>query len=214
MLNLDTVGRLGDGPLYAIGTASAREWPHILRGAGYVSGARVEAVAEQLDSSDQVSFTEAGIPAVQLFSGAHADYHRPTDTPEKVSAESLAKVAVVARETIDYLAGGEARLTRAGTQQAGAASPDRQARRAALGTVPDFAYAGEGVRLSGVNPGSPAEAAGLRQGDIVTAISDRAVNSLKEYADVLRALAPGDAVRIHFLRDGAPRTVDTRVVER
>ena len=73
---------------------------------------------------------------------------------------------------------------------------------------------GEGVRLSGVNPGSPAETAGLRQGDILTAINDRAVNSLKEYADVLRVLAPGDAVRIRFLRDGAPRTVDTRVVER
>ena len=54
----------------------------------------------------------------------------------------------------------------------------------------------------------------LRQGDIVTAINDRAVHSLKEYADVLRALAPGDAVRIRFLRDGAPHTVDTRVVER
>ncbi len=214
MLNLDTVGRLGSGPLYAIGTASAREWPHILRGAGYASGVRVEAVAESLDSSDQVSFPEAGIPAVQLFSGANADYHRPTDTPDKVSDESLMKVAAVARETIDYLAGGEARLTRAGTQPAGAASTDKQARRAALGTVPDFAYAGEGVRLSGVNPGSPAETAGLRQGDILTAINDRVVDSLQEYADVLRALAPGDAVRIRFLRDGAPRTVDTRVVER
>jgi S1-C subfamily serine protease len=80
--------------------------------------------------------------------------------------------------------------------------------------MPDFAYSGEGVRLSGVNPGSPAETAGLRQGDIVTAINDRTVNSLKEYADALRALAPGDAVRIRFLRDGAPHTVDTRVVER
>ena len=58
------------------GTNSAREWPHILRGAGFVSGVRVEAVAEQLDSSDQVSFAEAGIPAVQLFSGAHGEVNR------------------------------------------------------------------------------------------------------------------------------------------
>jgi hypothetical protein len=203
MLNLDTVGRLGDGPLYAIGTASAREWPHILRGAGYVSGVRVEAVTEQLDSSDQVSFAEAGVPAVQLFSGAHADYHRPTDTPDKLSAEGMVKVAAVAREAIDYLAGREARLTRTDGPLAAGASTNKPARRAALGTVPDFAYAGEGVRLSGVNPGSPAESAGLRQGDILTAINDRAVKSLKEYADVLRALAPGDAVQIRFLRDGA-----------
>jgi putative serine protease PepD len=70
------------------------------------------------------------------------------------------------------------------------------------------------VRLSGVNPGSPADTAGLREGDIVTAINDRAVDSLKGYADVLRVLAPGDVVRIRFLRDGASRTVDARAVER
>jgi aminopeptidase N len=151
---------------------------------------------------------------VQLFSGAHADYHRPTDTPDKVAPEGLAKVAAVARETIDYLASGEARLTRAGKQPAAGGAPEKQARRAALGTVPDFAYAGEGVRLSGVNPGSPAETAGLREGDIVTAINDRAVKSLKEYADALRSLAPGDAVQIRFLRDGVPGNVDARAVER
>jgi aminopeptidase N len=214
MLNLDTVGRLADGPLYAIGTSSAREWPHILRGAGFVSGVRVEAVAEQLESSDQVSFADAGVPAVQLFSGAHGDYHRPTDTPDKVSAEGLVKVAAVTREAIDYLAGEQGRLTAAGTQAPTSGADQRQARRAALGTVPDFAYAGPGVRLSGVNSGSPAEAAGLRAGDILTAVNQRAVNSLKEYAEVLRGLAPGDAVQIEFLRDGAARTVDARVVAR
>jgi S1-C subfamily serine protease len=139
-----------------------------------------------------------------LFSGAHADYHQPTDTPDKVSGEGLAKVAAVSREAIEYLAGNQANLTRSGGQAAGSPVTDKPARRAGLGTVPDFAYAGEGVRLSGINPGSPAQAAGLREGDILTDINDRTVNNLKEYADVLRTLAPGDAVRIRFLRDGEP----------
>jgi hypothetical protein len=215
MINLDTVGRLGEGPLVALGIGSAREWPHILRGAGHVTGVRVEPVTEPLDSSDQTSFIEAGVPAVQLFSGAHADYHRPSDTADKVDAEGMVRVAAVAREAIDYLAGREGRLT-AQNAKPSSQTPgrDRPARRAALGTVPDFAYSGDGVRLSGVNPGSPAEGAGLREGDVLVAVNGQPVDTLKEYADVLRKLEPGDAVKIRFLRGGELRSVETRVVER
>jgi aminopeptidase N len=215
MINLDTVGRLGEDPLLALGTGSAREWPHILRGAGHVTGVHVEPVTEPLDSSDQTSFIEAGVPAVQLFSGAHADYHRPSDTTDKIDAEGMVRVAAVAREAIDYLAGSEGRLT-ARNAEPSSSTPgrDRPARRAALGTVPDFAYSGEGVRLSGVNPGSPAEGADLREGDVLVAVNGQPVNTLKEYAEVLRRLEPGDAVKIRFLRGGELRSIETRVVER
>jgi aminopeptidase N len=214
MLNLDTVGRLGDGPLYALGSESARQWPHILRGAGYVTGARVEPVTEPLDASDQVSFIEAGIPAVQLFSGAHGDYHRPSDTASKVDARGLTRVAAVAREVIDYLAGREGRLTPAGAAPQRPAGEAKPARRAALGTVPDFAYAGDGVRLSGVTPGSAAEAAGLRKGDILVAVNGHPLDSLSQYADLLRRLAPGDAVQVRFTRGGELRIIDTHVMQR
>jgi hypothetical protein len=214
MINLDTVGRLRDGPLYALGIGSAREWPYILRGAGYVTGVSVEPVSEPLDSSDQTSFIEAGIPAVQLFSGAHADYHRPSDTIDKVDAEGLVQVAAVAREAIDYLAGREGRLTALNAGPSASGEGRKPTRRAALGTVPDFAYAGEGVRLSGVNPGSPAEQAGLREGDVLVALNDQPIGTLKHYADLLRELEPGDVVRISFKRDGALRAIETRVVQR
>jgi aminopeptidase N len=214
MLNLDTVGRLGEGPLYALGIGSAGEWVHILRGTGYVSGVRIQAVEEPLDASDQISFIEAGIPAVQLFTGAHADYHRPSDTPDKIDADGMVRVAAVAREAIDYLAGPDARLTRTGS--VGPAMPvrEKRPRRVALGTVPDFAYSGEGVRLSGVNPGSPAEQAGLRGGDVLIAVNGQVVTTLREYADVLRGLAPADAVEVRYLREGQTRTAKTNVVER
>jgi acetylornithine deacetylase/succinyl-diaminopimelate desuccinylase-like protein len=214
MLNLDTVGRLGDGPLYAIGAGSAREWAHILRGAGYLSGVTVTVVEEPLDSSDQVSFIEAGIPAVQLFSGAHADYHRPSDTLDSIDPSGLVGVASVARHTIDHLAGRDGRLTAAVAGSAAVTAEHRTARRAALGTVPDFAYRGEGVRLAGVNPGSPAESAGLREGDVLTAVNGTIVQTLGGYADFLRRLDPGDPVEIRYVRNGEARTVDTRAVKR
>jgi aminopeptidase N len=214
MLNLDTVGRLEEGPLYALGIDSAREWVHILRGAGYVTGVQVQGVEEPLDASDQTSFIAAGIPAVQLFSGTHGDYHRPSDTADKVDAGGMVRVAAVAREAIDYLAGPDARLTGTGSGSPATGAHEKSARRAALGTVPDFAYSGEGVRLSGVNPGSPAEQAGLRGGDILIAVNGQAVDTLREYADILRGLDPGDAVEIEYLREGELRTTKTNVVER
>ena len=215
MVNLDTVGRLGEGPLYALGMGSAREWPYIFRGAGYVSGVRVEPVTEPLDSSDQTSFIESGIPAVQLFTGAHGDYHRPSDTADKVDAEGMVRVAVVAREAIDYLSGREGRLI-ALNEEASSQTPDgrKPTRSAALGTVPDFAHSGEGVRLSGVSPGSPAEKAGLREGDVLVSLNDQRINTLKEFAEFLRKLEPGDSVRIRFLRGGELRTIETQVVQR
>ena len=96
MLNLDTVGRLGKKKLLVLGAGSAREWEHIFNGASFVTGVEVETVSQDLDSSDQVSFEAAGVPAVQLFSGPHADYHRPSDTPDKIDPEGLEKVASVA----------------------------------------------------------------------------------------------------------------------
>ena len=104
-MNLDTVGRLGAGKLQVLGTGTAGEWIHAVRGATWVTGVETKAVPETLESSDHVSFVEAGIPAVQLFTGPHVDYHRPSDTAEKVDVPGLAKVAAVAKELVSWLAG-------------------------------------------------------------------------------------------------------------
>ncbi|MGD2112179.1 MAG: M20/M25/M40 family metallo-hydrolase, partial [Gammaproteobacteria bacterium] len=104
MINLDTVGRLGERSLLALGTGTAREWSHILRGAGYVTGVPVTPVADDIGSSDQTSFIGAGVPAVQLFSGAHADFHRPGDTADRIDSAGLVKTAQVLKEVVAYLA--------------------------------------------------------------------------------------------------------------
>ena len=94
-----------------LGTGTATEWPHIFRGAGFVTGIEGSYVAQSLESSDQVPFVEHGIPAVQVFSGAHADYHRPTDTPDKIDGAGLVKVATYVKEGVAYLAERPEKLT-------------------------------------------------------------------------------------------------------
>ncbi|MDP1995384.1 MAG: M20/M25/M40 family metallo-hydrolase, partial [Ignavibacteria bacterium] len=89
VLNFDTVGKLGNGKLLVLGASTAREWRFIFMGASYVTGVETEMVTQELDASDQRSFLEVGVPGVQFFSGANADYHKPTDTPDKIDGAGL-----------------------------------------------------------------------------------------------------------------------------
>ncbi len=214
MLNLDTVGRLGKKKLLVLGAGSAREWSHIFRGASFVTGVELEMVSQDLDSSDQVSFEAAGVPAVQLFTGPHADYHRPSDTPDKIDSEGLERVASVAKEVIEYLAGREGPLTATMKQNEKTASPSKKERKVSLGTIPDFAYSGSGCRISGVVPGTPAEACGLKEGDVIIRINSERVGNLKEFSDMLKTVNPGARIRVTFLRNGEEMTVETEVKEK
>ncbi len=235
VINLDTVGRLGAQRLTVLGTGSAAEWQHIFRGAGFVTGIDSRNVADSPESSDQVSFTERGVPAVQIFTGAHADYHRPADTADKVDAAGLVKVAAFVKEGLAYLAERPEPLTNtlkpaAGTpppagvpaagmatgaaSQGGAGSGSAPARRASLGTVPDFAFSGSGVRVAGTVPGSPAEKAGIKEGDVVTALGGTPVGSLQEFSNLLSSLAPGQTVVVTLVRAGKTLTIDVVLAER
>jgi hypothetical protein len=221
VINLDTVGRLFDGRVSVIGTGTASEWQHIFRGASFVTGVESRNIPEAIESSDHVPFVERGIPAVQIFTGAHGDYHRPGDTAEKIDAAGLVKVATLVREGIAYLAERPERLTAtaAGTGAAARAAPPGGAaggapRRASLGTVPDFAFPGPGVRAESIVDGSPAAKAGLAAGDVLLRLNDRSIANLKEYADLLRTVKPGDTVTVVVRRGDRELTFGVTLTER
>ena len=212
MVNLDTVGRLGEGSLMVLGTGTAAEWIHIANGAGYVTGVRIQPVARDVGGSDQVSFVEAGVPAVQLFTGPHPDYHRPTDTPDKLDFRGLVRVAEVAREFVLYLAERDKPLAAAVGQGERVVGTLR--RRATLGVVPDFAFPGPGVRLEGVVSGSPAERAGLAPGDVILTVAGEPLEDLRGLARVLERYGPGGRVVVVYLRDGEKRVAVVRLAPR
>jgi hypothetical protein len=214
MLNLDTVGRLGNNPVFVLGTGSAREWVHIFRGAGYVTGVAVKSVVDDYGSSDHTSFLDHGIPAVQFFSGANADYHRPSDTVDKIDAAGLIKVAAVVKEAVEYLASRPDALHANLKASPKVETKGRVGRRVLLGTVPDFAFDGPGVRLTGVTADTPAEKAGLRSGDIIVGIDDSEIHDLRGFSENLKALKIGDQVIIRFVRGGSEQSVAVTLVAR
>jgi hypothetical protein len=214
MINLDTVGRLGKGKLIILGAASAKEWGTLFQEAAKPLKLEIAESAQDLDSSDQKSFHEAGVPAVQLFTGPHLDYHRPTDTADKIDGKGLAKIAMLTRSVVFTLANLPAPLTRTITAAPGAAPGPRIDRKVTIGVIPDFTYNEQGVRLGGIQPGGPAEAAGMKQGDIIIQAGTASISVLKDLSDVLKTKQPGDRLPVRFLRNGREMKTELEVKER
>jgi hypothetical protein len=220
VVNIDTVGRLGDGAVSILGTGTADEWQHIFRGASYVTGVDSRNIPESAEASDQMSFIEKGIPGVQIFTQAHGDYHRPGDTADKVDGAGLVKVATLAKEAVVYLGGREEPLTvkiegqSAGPPTGPSAGGPSGGRRVRFGTVPDFAFQGPGVRVSEVSEGSPAEKAGFMAGDTLLSIDGQEVTDLRTYSQILRTLEPGQTVEAGVMREGEEVVLQVTVEER
>ncbi|MDA8132322.1 MAG: M20/M25/M40 family metallo-hydrolase [Elusimicrobia bacterium] len=215
-LNFDTVGRLGAGKILVLGSSSSDKWVHIFRGAGFVTGSDYDLVKEDLDSSDQASFIEEGIPAVQIFSGPNADYHKPSDTADKIDPAGLVKQAEFVREIIDYLAGGSDFITRPAGFHSPAAPqlPRAGPRRASTGLVPDFSFQGKGVRALEISPGSPLEKAGLKPGDVIIGLEGVATDDLRAYSAELKKFTPGRKISVTYLSDGAEKTASIELAAR
>lgn len=205
MVNLDMVGRLRDERLTVFGTETAAEWPAIV-------GERCERLrldcAQRGDGygpSDQTSYYAAGVPVLHLFTGTHDQYHRPEDDAHLINAVGGVRVAALTAELAAEVASREAPLS---LRRAAGGPPPRGDLRgfgASLGTVPDYGGPTDGrpgVLLAGVRPGGPAELAGLRRGDLVVEVSDRAVRDLNDLMFLLRAARPGQRSTVVVERAG------------
>jgi aminopeptidase N len=218
MINIDTVGQLGKDALTIFGTHSASEWVHIFRGAGYVTGVLIKQSTLDTGNGDEKSFLDVGVPSVHFFSGARDNYHRPTDTVDRIDTAGLVKTAAVLKEVVEYLASRPelltTTLTRAEDTTVIQKGEPHKKRRVVLGTIPDFGYTGKGVRLSGVTPDTPACKAGLQEGDIIARIEDTVIEDLQTFSEILKALQAGSEITIGFMRDNVEHSVTTKVVTR
>jgi hypothetical protein len=205
MINLDMVGRLRDNHVTVLGAASADEWPYLLADA--CAEARIECVPSReggFGPSDQMPFYAAGVPVVHFFTGSHADYHKPSDTADKINAAGAAQIARAATGL----------ALRAATRSAGftfqrmtgpPAEGDARSFNASLGTIPDYAGppgGAPGVLLAGVRGGAPAEKGGLRRGDILIQLGTHSIGGVEDLMYALNASKPGETVTAVVKRDG------------
>jgi Zn-dependent M28 family amino/carboxypeptidase len=199
MVNLDMVGRLRGDRITVFGTETAREFAMLLDTLGTANALAAAGSGDGYGRSDQSSFYAADVPVLHFFTGTHEDYHRTTDDAAKVNIEGVARVAGLAADVAWALATREGPLT---FVDAPPPAPVAGGYGAYLGTIPDMSESPGGVRLTGVRAGSPAEAAGIKPGDIIVRLGDHEIGNLYQMTDALRAHKPGDSVVVVVLREG------------
>lgn len=192
MLNLDMVGRLRENQLTVFGTESAAEWEELVRPACERAGIRCALSGDGYGPSDHTPFYAAGVPVLHFFTGAHDDYHKPSDDAEHINAAGGAQVAALVAGLAFELGRHPAPLT---YRQTSPPPPQGDARSygASLGTVPDYAGDGRpGVLLASVRPGSAAEKAGLQRGDLLVGLGGSDIRDINDFMFVLRKAKPGE----------------------
>jgi Zn-dependent M28 family amino/carboxypeptidase len=151
--------------------------------------------------SDHSSFYAKQVPVLFFWTGTHEDYHKPSDTAEKIGYYSLARVTEFVRDVLRAVDASDKRPTY--TVAKTDATPGRSATfRVYLGTIPNYAEGGEGLKLDGVREGSPAEAAGLKAGDVIVKMAGRDVKNVYDYTYALGEMKAGEQYEVELLRGG------------
>jgi Tol biopolymer transport system component len=211
MLNLDMVGRLRGNTLQVLGSDSAREWPELVSKVCEADHVQCKIGGDGYGPSDHMSFYTAGIPVLFFFTGAHSDYHKPSDIAALLNDGGMAQVAEIVA--------GVARATETLTFQKSTApqgAGDARSFNASLGTIPDYAgppMGQKGVLLSDVRPGGGAALAGMRRGDILIKLGKLDVGNVEDLMFVLMQAKPGETVTAIVLRDGKPIALEATFQE-
>jgi hypothetical protein len=219
MINLDMVGRAG-GRILVDGLANAPSIEEDLKAAESNSPLNMKALrgGPGAGASDDATFLLRKIPAINFFSGFHSDYHRPTDTWEKIDAAGGAAVADLALALTRQLANRSQRPPFVETSQPESHSSGSVGAVSGygpyFGSVPDFANEGQGVKFAEVRTGSPAAKAGFRGGDVMVSFGGAPIKTLYDFTFALREKKPGDKVEVTVLRDGKSITATVELTNR
>ncbi len=221
MINLDMIGRVREGKVYVggVGTGSnlrATLDPILARYPMHVDYSE----STGYGSSDHTSFTTKQVPVLFFFSGLHGDYHKPTDTWDKIDAADAAKLLdMIAEVTTTLREEAErplyVRVKEPENPHAGAAVGCSQSGYGPeFGSVPDFAEIPNGVRFADIREGTPADQAGLKAGDILVEFDGKPIANLYDFTYALRSKKPGDRVEVKVLRGAETVTASVLLRQR
>ena len=219
MLNLDMIGRVQGGRIFVSGAQTGSTLARILEEVKLPEPLRVDesgknAGTNMSDASDHASFAAKQIPVLFFFSGLHGDYHKPTDTPDKIDAADAAKVLDYVADVTMHLSADADRpkFVRVSRPPAGpVTSGNRQSGYGPdFGSIPDFNEPPKGVRFADIREGSPAEKGGLKPGDIMIEFAGKAIGNLYDFTYALRDSKAGDVVLVKVIR--GDQTIDAKVL--
>ncbi len=216
MVNFDMVGRMKERKLNVFGTGSSTTFDKVVDSIADIDSLLLTKGTEGYGPSDHSSFYAAKIPVLFLFTGAHSDYHLPTDDAEKIDCDGIFTVVNYAKKILerygntfdkpDYI------YVKTEKKESQNGSPGYA--KVWFGIVPNFEDNPLGLKISGVSSGSPAEKAGLQSDDIIVKFGGKTVKNLQDFTYILREFKPNDIVDVVVIRDGKEIVFKVQLVGR
>jgi aminopeptidase YwaD len=223
MINMDMIGRMKERKLIAGGVGTAQEWRALLDqenppaamtassirqtpngdGASAAPANLTRAFDLTLNEdgfgpSDHSSFYAKQVPVLFFWTGNHEDYHKPSDTADKINYEGEARIVAFVANIIRDIDKNEKRPTYT------VAKSESQGRtigfRVYLGTIPNYADSNDGLKLDGVRDDSPAAKAGLQAGDRIVKMAGRDVKNVYDYTYALGEMKAGQEYEVEVVR--------------
>jgi hypothetical protein len=203
-LNFDMVGRMQDNKLTLQATGTSPEWARIIEQANVAAGFDLAIQADPYQPTDVQTFNLASIPSLNFFTGTHTDYHRPSDTADKIGYADLDRIADFAAAIARRVGDLEVPLTFTKVDQTNT-GPPRGGLRIFTGTIPDYSESAKGLLLSGVIAAGPAEQAGLEKGDVIIEIAGHTITNIYDYTYALDLLKVNVPAKVVYMRGNVRR---------
>jgi hypothetical protein len=222
MINLDMIGRMKENRLIVGGVGTSAEWKKWIAEAneglhrdaapGGANGGTAASVApggrfaltmteDGFGPSDHASFYAKQTPVLFFWTGTHEDYHRPSDTADRINYEGELRIVSFVKEIVRALDASDARPTYT-LAKSDAAVGRSTGFRVYLGTIPNYAEGGDGLKLDAVRADSPAAKAGLKAGDVIVKLAGRGVRNVHDYTYALGEMRAGVEYDVEVMRGG------------
>ncbi len=201
-VNFDMVGRLRENKLTVQAVGSSKIWRKLIEKRNVAAGFNLVLQDDPYLPTDVTSFYPKRVPVLNFFTGAHEDYHRPTDTAEKLDYDGMERIAKFAQAIITDVVNAPERPDYSRVQKTDQGGGSRETLRAYLGSIPDYTTEVKGVKLSGVRSGSPAEKGGLKGGDVIVEFGGNKITNIYDYTYGLDAVKIGQPIKMIVERDG------------
>ncbi|MGB7922887.1 MAG: M20/M25/M40 family metallo-hydrolase [Pyrinomonadaceae bacterium] len=219
MINLDMIGRMKDDRLIVGGVGTAQEWRALVEKINDPVSTAV--AAERKDErnlslrrfaltlnedgygpSDHASFYSKQVPVLFFWTGTHEDYHKPSDTADKINYQDEARIISLVADIARSVGEGERRPAYMATARSESTGRSSMSFRVSLGTIPNYADSTTGLTLDGVRDDSPASRAGLKAGDRIVRLAGRDVRNVYDYTYALGEMKAGEVYEVEIVRAG------------
>jgi aminopeptidase YwaD len=230
MINMDMIGRLNADKLNVGGIGTASEWRElvvrtnpkrefysqvttpiktegdlVLMGTATTTGFApmftLQLNEDGFGPSDHSSFYGKQIPVLFFFTGTHLDYHKPSDTAEKINYEGLKRITNYVSEIVKAVDLNPTKPTYTVAKSA-APTEGRRTFSVSLGTIPGYGDGNDGMVVEGVRENTPAAKIGMKAGDKIVKLAGKDIKNVQDYTAVLSDLKADTEYEIIYVRGG------------